>query len=169
MCLWGPGVPRTVLPERRVLHTPLQGVCWPLLTLSPALVVTSLETRQGRGETAVSSVYVLVLPGGRASLTCTNHVRRLLLDVPLSVLCPFLEQTFKIWGPQGCQTALWPWDARGFVPARGLSSQLLARLATGGARHFPLSPGSGATLRARVSTLRLYMYLHKTSIFTSYF
>lgn len=128
MRLWGPGVPRTVLPERRVLHTPLQGVCWPLLTLSPALVVTSLETRQGRGETAVSSVYVLVLPGGRASLTCTNHVRRLLLDVPLSVLCPFLEQTFKIWGPQGCQTALWPWDARGVVPARGLSSQLSACL-----------------------------------------
>ena len=68
---WGPthSSPREVCPP----HLPA-GVCWPLfLTSSPALL-TSLETRQSRGNTGVSSVYIPVSPEaerlGRTPTTC---------------------------------------------------------------------------------------------------
>ena len=66
--------------------------------------------------------------GGRASWTYTHHVCRLVSRGQVCPLSLFRTLTFKIWGPQGCQTALWPWDARDVVPARGLSSQLSACL-----------------------------------------
>ena len=66
--------------------------------------------------------------GGRASQMYTNHVRRLVSRAQVCPLSLFRTLTFKIWGPQGCQAALWPWDVRDVVPARGLSSQLSACL-----------------------------------------
>ena len=74
--------------------------------------------------------------GGRASQMYTNHVRRLISHAQVCPLSLFRTLTFKIWGPQGCQAALWPWDARDVVPARGLSSQLSV---LGESRHLMIS------------------------------
>ena len=82
----------------------------------------------GAGVTQPSPVFTFPCPGGRASRTYTHHVRRLVSRAQVCPLSLFRTLTFKIWGPQGCQTALWPWDARDVVPARGLSSQLSACL-----------------------------------------
>ena len=82
----------------------------------------------GAGVTQPSPVFTFPCPGGRASRTYTHHVRRLVSRARVCPLSLFRTLTFKIWGPQGCQTALWPWDARDVVPARGLSSQLSACL-----------------------------------------
>lgn len=80
------GSPREACPP----HLPA-GVCWPLfLTLSPALVVTSLETRRCRGDTAVSSIYVPMSPEAER-LRCTPTTCVASLAMHRSVLCPFLE------------------------------------------------------------------------------
>ena len=58
---WSPGVPRTVLPERHVLHTSLPGSADLSSSRCPQRwSSTSLETCRSRGDTAVSSVYVPV-------------------------------------------------------------------------------------------------------------
>lgn len=100
MRLWVLGVPRTVLPERRESSTrPCRGSAGLLLTLSPAL---ARQPETTAGATLPSAFTFVRRREAEPSLTCTNHVCRLLLDVSLSVLCPFRTETFKIWGPQGC-------------------------------------------------------------------
>lgn len=154
MGLWRPthGSPREACPP----HPPCRGSAG-LSSCCPQLVVTSLETRQGRGDTAVSSVYVLVQPRpsiSHAPTTCVAPVRR-------ALVCPLSFRTdFQDLGTTGCQTALWPWDARGVVPASRSVLPALGMsvcLAVGGARR--LSSGSGARLRAGVlNPGRLYMF-----------
>lgn len=122
---WGP---RTVLPERHVLHTSLQGSAGLSSSRCPQRWSSPAWKPAGAGPTQPSPVFTFRVAGGRASQTCTNHVRRLVSRARVCPLSLFRTLTFKIWGPQGCQAALWPWDARDVVPARGLSSQLSACL-----------------------------------------
>ena len=126
MELWGPAhcSPREECPST----LPSRGSAGPLL---PHIV-----PRAGRHQTrnlsvwcwqhCLHGVYICMSSsGGQASLTCTDHVCCLLLELHVFVLCPFLKHWLsRFGGPQGCQTFLWPWDVRNAVPVCGLSSQL---------------------------------------------
>lgn len=125
---WSPGV-HARFSQRGMSSTP---PCRGLLASLPHVVPSAGRHQPGnppvQGRHSCLQYLRSHVAGGRASQMYTNHVRRLISHAQVCPLSLFRTLTFKIWGPQGCQAALWPWDARDVVPARGLSSQLSACL-----------------------------------------